>query len=287
MQVFIRFAACALLALCSLAAAAQDKPAWASKGTNALNRSRSNDSYVIEMFNTTDVDRHRLAREAFEPLRMYVRTHHEADASAIRIDSTATAEGMLYTVAYTDMNDGRPHYVQARRIDDYMEFDEYEDNDYHYEYYQLYAIGRPDTQAAFDEFELTRSYNARATAMSIIPGWGQIYKGQTTKGCVIIGVEAVSLATIALGEHKRHYMIEESKKPGAETDSWISKSHSWRNVRNVGIGVAVATYVYNLIDAATSRGARRVNVHRRAGRGMTMAPAFSPDGAAMAFTYTF
>lgn len=76
-------------------------------------------------------------------------------------------------------------------------------------------------------------------------------------------------------------------KPGNVYDSWKGKANSWRNVRNVGIGVAVATYVYNLIDAATSRGARRVKIHRRPGEGVAVVPAISTDGAAMAFTYTF
>ena len=67
----------------------------------------------------------------------------------------------------------------------------------------------------------------------------------------------------------------------------MKKSHSWRNVRNVSIGVAVATYVYNLIDAATSKGARRVKVHKRAGEGLTFTPDVWTDGAGMTFSYTF
>jgi len=291
MRLILRIAACAALALAGICAApqadAQDKPAWASKGTTALNKARSNDSYELRMFNTNDVDRNKLVRERCEPLFMYVRENYSAQPEGLTLDSVAGGGITTYIVGYTDKNDGSRHSLKAQRIDEYCEFDDYESNDYSWEMYQLYAIGRPDTEPQFDEFELTRSYNGKALAMSIIPGWGQIYKGQTTKGCVIIGLEAVSIATIILGEHKRSTMMDESTKPGNITDSWVSKAHSWRNVRNVGIGVAVATYVYNLIDAATSKGARRVVVHKRPGTGLTFAPTMWTDGAGMTFTYNF
>ncbi|MBJ2183938.1 MAG: hypothetical protein JFR38_05415 [Muribaculaceae bacterium] len=287
MHTFLRIAACALTALASICASAQDKPAWATKGTDKLNASRSNDSYELRSFNTHDVDKTRLQGRRFEPLTEYVREHCNAHIDGISIDSIATPDGLAYVVAYSDATDGSRHSLQAIRIDEYSEFDDYDSNDFQWELYQLYAIGRPDTTPVFDEFELTRSYRGKALAMSIIPGWGQIYKGQTAKGCVIIGLEAVSIATAILGEHKRSYMMDEANNNPALYDSWKGKANSWRNVRNVAIGVGVATYIYNLIDAATSKGARRVFVHKRPGEGMAFTPAMWTDGAGMTFTYTF
>lgn len=283
----LRFAACALLALASICANAQDKPAWATKGTRTINADRSNDSYTVMSFDTHDVDKTHLESKRFEPLFMYVRENFSAQPEGLGVDSVAEGGVTTYIIGYTDKNDGTRHTLQARRIDQYSEYDDFESNDYEWYLYQLYAVGRPDETPRFDEFELTRAYNAKATAMSIVPGWGQIYKGQTTKGCVIIGLEAVSVAGIILGEHKRSRMMDEARQPDTDYDSWESKAHSWRNVRNISIGVAVATYVYNLIDAATSKGARRVKVHKRAGEGMSFAPAMWNDGAGMTLSYTF
>lgn len=283
----LRFAACAALALASICAFAQDKPAWVAKGTRTINADRSNDSYTVMSFDTHDVDKTLLESKRFEPLFMYVRENFSAQPEGLGVDSVSEGGTTTYIIGYIDKNDGTRHSLQARRIDQYSEYDDFESNDYEWFLYQLYAVGRPDETPRFDEFELTRAYNAKATAMSLVPGWGQIYKGQTAKGCVIIGLEAVSVAGIIIGEHKRNRMMDRADDPGEPHDSWVGKAHSWRNVRNVSIGVAVATYVYNLIDAATSKGARRVKVNKRAGEGMSLAPTVWTDGAGMTFSYSF
>ncbi|MDE6487373.1 MAG: hypothetical protein K2L76_07730 [Muribaculaceae bacterium] len=287
MKNLLRSAACALVALASICAAAQDKPAWAEKGTRTINADRSNDSYTVVAFDTHNADKTFLESKRFEPLFMYVRENFSAQPEGLAVDSVQEDGVTTYIIAYTDKDKGTRHTLQARRIDQYSEYDDFESNDYEWYLYQLYAVGRPDETPRFDEFELTRAYNAKATAMSIVPGWGQIYKGQTAKGCVIIGLEAVSVAGIIIGEHKRSRMMDDAAKHPEVYDSWVGKAHSWRNVRNVSIGVAVATYVYNLIDAATSKGARRVKVHKRAGEGLSFAPTMWNDGAGMTFSYSF
>lgn len=296
MQHLFRLVIAAIVALTGFSAYAQhnnDKPAWASRGAASINRERSNDSYEMVVFNSHDVDRQKVLAERLEPLKMHVRTNCNARPEGLSVDSTAAGGTVVYTVQYYDKDNGARHTMQAVLVDDYCAYEDYESNDYAWELYQLYAVGRPDTAPQFDGFELTRAYNAKATAMSIIPGWGQIYKGQTTKGCVIIGLEAVSVAGIIVGEHKRSRMMDDAAAHPEVYDSWKGKANSWRNVRNVCIGVAAATYVYNLIDAATSRGARRVKVNRRAGEGFAIVPALCPDasgngfGAGMALTYTF
>lgn len=279
------YAAVALLAaICAGEAAAQTKPAWATKGTDALNRSRSNDSYELRSLESFNPDKTQLMAERFNPLLTHIRTTYGADIMSMTVDSvpgTAT-----YTVAYTG-TDGARHTVQAQLIDEHCAFDDYESNDYGWELYQLFAIGRPDSVPQYDEFEVTHSYNGLATAMSLIPGWGQIYKGQTAKGCVIIGLEAASIATIIAAEHKRSRMMDDAAAHPEVYDSWKGKANSWRNVRNVAIGVAAATYIYNLIDAATSKGARRVMLHKSDGSGLTFAPMIDTDGAGMSLAFRF
>lgn len=276
----LRTAACAIMALASFCAAAQDMPAWASKGTKSINAERSNDTYELREFNTHDVDKSRLHRERFEPLFMYVRENFSAQPEGLTIDSVAENGVLTYIVGYTDKNDGSRHTMQARRVDEFSEYTDFESNDYQWELYQLYAIGRPDIVPQFDEFELTRSYRGKALAMSIVPGWGQLYKGQTTKGLVIMGGEAVLLATGIIFEHQRH-------KGAQHGESWRTKTIGYRNVRNVAFGGAIALYIYNLIDAATSQGARRVVVKKSKGENLSMHAIAIPGGAAVGVSYTF
>ena len=290
MQRFIRLAVLIVLAFTAFAAAAQDKPAWVIKGTNSLNRSRSNDTYELRMFNTWGIDKGRLEEGYLSPLKAYLRAECDAAAKDMTTDSVATNDGIMYEISYVDKNNGERHTVKAIRVDYYIEYADYEENDYRWEFYQLYAISRPDVQPKFDEFEITRSYNALATSMSIVPGWGQLYKGQYAKAGVIMGLEAVSIVGIGIAEHKRHYMMKEAALPDTPYDSWRGKANSWRNVRNLCIGIAAATYIYNIIDAATSKGPTRVIVHKRkkADSKLMVAPTYMPEGGAgMAFALTF
>ncbi|MDE6042778.1 MAG: hypothetical protein K2G07_04430 [Muribaculaceae bacterium] len=292
MQHFIRFAACALLALMAFvtpeSAAAQDKPTWASRGVGELNRSRSNDTYEIKVVESHDVNHGRLERMKLQPLLMHIRQNMGAEPDGLAVDSIAQPDGsILLSITYFDKA-GDQHNIKAKRIDAYSNYDDFEVNSFEWQMWQLYAIGKPDVEPRFDEFEITHSYNSKALAMSIIPGWGQLYKGQTAKGCVIMGVEAVSIAAAILGQHKMNYMRDEAEKHIEDTyASWMSKANSWKNVRNVAIVIGVGTYVYNLIDAATSKGARRVMLHKSNGSGLTFAPMIDTEGHGLTLAYRF
>ena len=48
------------------------KPEWVQKGEEAMNRKRTNDSYVFKAFHQADADYNRLMDERFDPLIHYV-----------------------------------------------------------------------------------------------------------------------------------------------------------------------------------------------------------------------
>ena len=60
---------------------------------------------------------------------------------------------------------------------------------------------------------------------------------------------------------------------------WISDS--------VAIGIGVGTYGYNLSAAATSKGARRVMLHKANGSGLTFAPMIDTEGHGLTLAYRF
>lgn len=281
MQKILRLAACILTGLASLCASAEDMPLWAIKGADALNKERSNDSYELKVFETNNPDQKVVMAERFNPLFMYIRENFSAQPEGLTLDSIATDRGLLLTVGFTDKNNGSRHSVKAIRLDEYCAFDDYESNDYEWQLYQLYAIGRPDTEPSFDEFEINNHYNGTALTMSIVPGLGQIYKGQKTKGYVIMGGEVALIASGIYFECERHRRAKKG-------ELWHNKTANFRDLRNVAFGAAAALYIYNLIDAAVSKGPRRVVVKKAKGENLSVSAFAMPGGgAAMGVRYTF
>lgn len=189
---------------------------------------------------------------------------------------------MTYSITFTDSVGNA--VVYAQKVDEYCSFEDYADNTYQFEYYQLYAISKRDSFPVFDEFTLSRTYNHKALCLSLVPGLGQIYKGQKIKGYTILGMEA-TLAVSAVAFHfKKHYCDRQIDKQPQFADSWKSKSLGWRQMRNLCIGVAGCLYVYNLIDAAVSKGSRHVVVKKPK---LQVLPSASSEGAGMTLSFNF
>lgn len=147
----------------------------------------------------------------------------------------------------------------------YIRLDEYWHESYvggirRLEFYTLYAVARPGVMPQFDEVYFTDKYGLSAMARSLIPGWGQIYKGSVVKGISIIGGEALCVTGIILCESMKASYRKKMKEQPRFAKTYNTKADNWENGRNICIGAATALYVYNLIDAVASKGARRVIV---------------------------
>lgn len=273
--------------LSGLSVSAQSKPRWAQKDEKSLNKERSNQGYEFKVFNTYGMDRARLRAERFNPLLTYVREKYNLGHDAISLDSIVGSDGhAVYRMTFPSA-DGNG-VVYARQIDDHAAYEDYVDNTFQFEYYQLYAITEKDkTPEVFDDYEVTRIYNNRATAMSIIPGLGQIYKGQPAKGYTIMGFEAALIATAIATDIKMHHCKRQIDKHPDVEGSWRSKANGWRNFRNISLGLAGGLYVYNILDAALSKGARQVVVKKRRQQTLTFTPVATPEGGGIALTLSF
>lgn len=267
---------------------AQSKPRWAQKDEKSLNKERSNPGYEFKVFNTYGMDQWRLRDECFAPLLTYVREKYNLGPDGMVLDSICGGSDapVIYTISFPSA-DGR-ETVYARKIDDYSVYEDYVDNTYQFEYYQLYAVAdKGMTPEVFDDYELTRSYNSGATLMSIVPGLGQIYKGQSVKGYTIMGFEAALIATAIATNIKLHYCDKKIKEEPQYADSWRSKVNGWRNMRNISLGLAGGLYIYNLLDAALSKGTRQVIVHKRNRQKLVVTPVATFDGGGLALVVNF
>lgn len=251
----------ACLLLCGGVSAAEPKPRWVQKGVKSLNRARTNDSYRFMVFDTAGEDIDRLLSERFEPLKEYVGREYGVSPELMVLDTVnAGAEGRT-TCRISFETEGRNEEVVAQLVDDWSCFGDEVDS-WGFEFSQLYAVSERNTQPVFDNFEVTRRYNGIAAVMSIIPGLGQIYKGQQAKGYTIMGAEAVFIGgTIFSAVEMAKYRRFAKDNPGVAS-SYESNVTTFRQLRNTCLIAGGALYLYNLIDAAVAKGARRVTVKR-------------------------
>ena len=270
---------------------ANPKPKWAQNGVKALNKKRISKDYEFCAFSQVSTDIVRLDKDPFSPLKEYLAEKYEADVNQMVIDSIVSSDVLPVTYKITFPASGKDEksVVFAQRVDEYTVFENNINNTYDFEFYQLYAVSDRDITPCFDKFEVTRKYNALPVAMSLIPGLGQIYKGQKGKGFGIMGAEVVFIGTIIYGQCYNNYYNREVKKYPENFDSWKSKAHTYRTIRNVGIVLAGATYIYNILDAALSKGAPHVVIKPSVGNtvDMVFSPVITPWSIGAGMTVNF
>ena len=275
----------------ALGATAQDKPRWAIKGTDDINRQRSNDTYRVVKFERFGPSLSIVREQSDKCLAEYFAKQfglNADDATTVMKDELKhyfeykgtlanQEEGDLtvladFEVTFPDGDTAKT--FNARLIDEYVSFDENVDGTFDYTLYQLYAVAtREGVVPRYDDVSYNRDYRGRAFIRSIIPGMGQLYKGQKTKAYCIWGGEIAFAALAIYADHRKRQYWDDYQNASPEiAPSYRSKSKSWRTVRDLSAAAAVGIYAYNLIDAALSKGPRKV----------TLSPA-KPDKATLSF----
>ena len=118
----------------------------------------------------------------------------------------------------------------------------------------------------------------------LCPGCGHLYSGETTKGAVIAAVSIGSFATGVAMQVSRHLRLMNDLNADC---NWQAHRSDCVEVKAdftpflVGSGIALAGYVYGLIDAGAS--ARRMNARHGLGLGdIDVKPSVGPDGSVVA-----
>lgn len=132
-----------------------------------------------------------------------------------------------------------------------------------YQITKLFAESGINMIPDFDEVYLTHKYGARGLWRSaIVPGWGQMHKGSYAKGGIIMGCTVGLTAGIIVSNS----IMTDNLSKAAHASSGMAVKQYQANInnaslsRNLCIGGLAALYIYNLIDAVVSPGARRVIV---------------------------
>lgn len=151
--------------------------------------------------------------------------------------------------------------INSRKYDEYWEYIAYPNGERVYRCYTLFGVAKSE-MASFDRLTFSRKYGARGMVRSlVVPGWGQLYKGNTLKGSCILGGEVVLIGGIIVAENQRSSYTKKMHEDPKHLKSYNTKADNWSNIRNVCIGGAAALYIYNLVDALVANGRKRTTVH--------------------------
>ncbi|WP_294627030.1 DUF5683 domain-containing protein [uncultured Bacteroides sp.] len=216
------------------------------------------------------------------------RTHRieEQTVADIKLEQQngAMNESENYRFAYNI--EGQQVIVTSHKYDEYWEYLLYPNGERIYRCYTLYGVA--DTpNVAFDRLSFSRKYGVRGAARSlIVPGWGQLYKGNTAKGASILGGEIALAAGILVAENQRSSYVKKMREQPKHLATYNTKADNWENIRNACIGGAAALYVYNLVDALVANGRKRSIRQKGSPVHMALYPSVgSCNGVTLAFRF--
>ena len=269
-------------AFCARAAV---RPEWTWKDESTLNRKRKNTSYEFKVFKTEDKYLSRLQEGRFYPLLEYLGGKYGADINTMSVDSLSTGPGapVSYRIVFPD--NGHDATVWAQRVDVFSTVDNNTLGEPIFEYYQLYAVSEKDQEVLFDHYVVKERSRAVAALMDFVPGTGQMYKGHTFKGGVILGSELL-LGAAAISTHSKSLYYRDMVASGASgTGSWQSKEIGMRRLRNLSLCAMAGVWVFSVYDAIAKESMPFVSVSAPEGGTLSVAPATDVPGLALVYRF--
>ena len=276
--------AASIMCLSAFTARADIRPGWVDRHEDALNKQRTNDTYEFKVIRSEDTYLDRLMAERFVPLFQYLAEKYDTDVSKMVLDSLSVpGELPTYRVSFTDKEG--PATVIARL------YDEYDNTDYNvtrypvFELYQLFAIGEKNSAVIFDDYSEKEASKALAGVLSIVPGLGQLYKGNTAKGIAMLGT-GVAVAGCAVASQ----LVGNSWKKQLDgntgnKDSWESKVLAMKRQRNVLIGAFGILSAYSIFDAIVGDENPRVVVSESDGNTISVGPSSQSAGISLVLAF--
>lgn len=265
-----------------------DKPKWI-KNTASLIEKRSNDSYTFEVISIPGENLQDIVKLRMNELAERIGKSHQIETtSQVDIqnlhDGSETSSKIVFNS--TSTNNSTTEVFYAKMIDDYWEYISSSTGNT-YIYYALYAVSKMNENPKFDDFSTTTSYGVTPAVMSIVPGLGQFYKGSTVKGiCMLGGVAACGLGALFCENERADYKNKMKEQPKF-AKTYNTKANNYETARNICLGAAAAIWVYNIVDAATAKGARKVVIKPAHGSYLSVHPVATPNAMGLSLSYNF
>lgn len=283
-RVLIALVVCLLTPVTLLAQnSSGQKPQWIDK-PHILDNKRSNESYYFKVVPNSGPNLQELRATKVKALGSYIMTENKIEGVEGTTTENTQSDNAMSSITYIDKatNQRKTITFYHKLVDEYWEW-----NGQKYLYWALFAVSDNGSEPRFDTFSYSTSYGAAPVAMSLIPGVGQIYKGSTIKGiCMLGGVVALGLGAL-LCENTRSDYKNKMKEQPEFAQTYNTKANNYETARNILIGATAAVYIYNLIDAAVAKGARRIIVKPANGSYVSLHPIVTPNSAGISLAYNF
>jgi len=195
----IFFLSCMLV---MMTASAGGRPQWVQRGEQSLNGLRSTDAYEFKIVVSQGRSLADLKDNRLGALADYVGKQNQITGKAVS-EAVSEQTGGDYnekeTFRMVFKNEFSTDVFYATLVDDYWE----QAGNGEYTYWALFAVSSKAEPSKFDRFSTSTSYGAGPVALSVIPGVGQIVKGQKAKGISMMGGAAVGAGAIVFCESQR------------------------------------------------------------------------------------
>ena len=255
------------------------RPAWVDRSEEALNAKRTNDTYEFKVFRTEDPELNRLHEGRFYPLFEYLAGKYGSRAESMTVDSLAVSDLPTYRISFETA--GGTSAVVARLVEVYESIDYNVELAPVYEYCQLYAIGNKDTDVVFDDFSRREISRPLAGLISVVPGAGQLYKGNKAKGYALLGTSLFLAGSAAASQFKMVEWREMMDKEPWVKDSWASKTLAMKKQRNILLGAIGCLSAFSIFDALVGEEIPRIVVSKSDGGKVSVSPASQSAGIAL------
>lgn len=245
----------AFIPYATISAGSDMKPQWKTKGENYLNNQIPDKSYDFKIAHSWGSSLSEARQGKIQAL-----AGRFANSDTYRVEESLESENVRGKAAHSSVTyREKVTNQQTTKIFYHIEVDEYwEWTDGVYHLYTLYATSKDDQEPVFDHFSTTTSYGATPVLMSIIPGVGQFHKGSTFKGiCLLAGVAACGLGALFCENERSDYKNKMKEQPQF-AQTYNTKANNYETARNICLGAAAAVWIYNIIDAATAKGAKKI-----------------------------
>ena len=98
------------------------------------------------------------------------------------------------------------------------------------------------------DFSDTKPINA-AIRSALLPGWGQMWNEQETKGYIVLGVFAVTVAGAFYFNNRAEKAYDDYVALGAIDGSKFDDYESYHNTSKIFTFAAIGTWLYAVVDA--------------------------------------
>jgi len=269
----------AVTCLGGAAARADVPPEWVKKSEQSLNARRTNYTYEFKVFRTEDPELNRLHEGRFYPLFEYLAGKYGSRAETMTVDSLVVSDLPTYRISFETA--GGTSAVVARLVEVYESIDYNVELAPVYEYCQLYAIGNKDTDVVFDDFSRREISRPLAGLISVVPGAGQLYKGNKAKGYALLGTSLFLAGSAAASQFKMVEWREMMDKEPWVRDSWASKTLAMKKQRNILLGAIGCLSAFSIFDALVGEEIPRIVVSKSDGGKVSVSPASQSAGIAL------